>query len=117
MRKSFNNKRSDETVNTIVEQVVEELKPVFKEMLEAERLFDEIPSIKNGSSMQRCQETAKNALLNATNYLWEVYEGEYREALTREEFGSLIEDAFQRLIETRIGNEQYWIRFIGRNVK
>lgn len=103
-----------ETINTVIEQVIDELKPVFKETMVAERRYSEFPSIKNGEYMQRMQESAKNALQNASNYLWDIYEGEFREALTQEEFTHLVEDAFQRLIEVRTGNGQYWIRFVGR---
>lgn len=54
MSPTFNmtKKRSDNTISGMIEQVLEEVKPIVMEADAAHELYEHTPSIKNGSYMQ-----------------------------------------------------------------
>lgn len=45
-------KRSDNTISGMIEQVLEEVKPIVMDAEAAQELYEKSPSIKNGSYMQ-----------------------------------------------------------------
>jgi hypothetical protein len=105
---------ADDTISGMIEQVLEEVKPIVMEAEAAQELYEKSPSIKNGSYMQKMEERAKNALQDASNHLWVTWEAEFKEFVTEAEFASLVENAYD--ISMKQDKGKFWYKYIGNEI-
>lgn len=114
MSQTFLKKNTDSTISGAIEQVLEEVKPIVMEAEAAQELYENSPSIKNGSYMQKMEERAKNALQDASNHLWETWEAEFKEFVTAKEFASMVENAYNNSMKQ--DNGKFWYKYVGNEI-